>query len=69
MALRQGVDELERQKQRFIGEASKAQKERDIADLTSANYRQQMEAASERNTALVKKCETYVEENKSFKEK
>jgi chromosome segregation ATPase len=69
MALRQGVDELERQKQHFIDEASKAQKERDIADLTSSNYRQQIELAQERNIALVKKCETYVGENKALKEK
>uniref|UniRef100_A0AC34F933 Uncharacterized protein n=1 Tax=Panagrolaimus sp. ES5 TaxID=591445 RepID=A0AC34F933_9BILA len=69
MALRQGVDELERQKQRFIDEASKAQKERDIADLTSQNYRQQIEVAQDRNIALVKKCEVYVEENKAYKEK
>uniref|UniRef100_A0A914Y7A5 Uncharacterized protein n=2 Tax=Panagrolaimus superbus TaxID=310955 RepID=A0A914Y7A5_9BILA len=69
MALRQGVDELERQKQRYIDEASKAQKERDIADLTSQNYRQQIEVAQDRNIALVKKCEVYVEENKAYKEK
>jgi chromosome segregation ATPase len=68
-ALRQGVDELERQKQHFIDEASKAQKERDIADVTSSHYRQQIEVAQERNIALVKKCEGYVEENKSLKEK
>lgn len=69
VALRQGVDDLERQKQKYIDEAAKAQKERDIADMASHNYRVQMETASERNIALVKKCEGYVEENKAIKEK
>uniref|UniRef100_A0A7E4VWC8 Myosin_tail_1 domain-containing protein n=1 Tax=Panagrellus redivivus TaxID=6233 RepID=A0A7E4VWC8_PANRE len=68
-ALRQGVDEIESDKQRYMDEAMKAKKERDIADATSDNFRQQMEVVSERNTALVKKCEGYVEENKNLKEK
>uniref|UniRef100_A0AC34RP17 Uncharacterized protein n=1 Tax=Panagrolaimus sp. JU765 TaxID=591449 RepID=A0AC34RP17_9BILA len=68
-SLKAEYETLAREKQKWLDEVEKYKKERDIADKSADNFRDQMSVISERNTTLVKKCEEVVLDNKNYKDK
>ena len=67
--LKTEFENIVKERSKWMEESDKFRKERDIADKSAENFRNQLNIISERNTSLVKKCEQLSAENKDYKEK
>ncbi|KAE9554334.1 hypothetical protein FO519_002444 [Halicephalobus sp. NKZ332] len=67
--LKTEFENVVKERGKWIEESEKLRKERDIAEKSAENFRDQLNVISERNTSLVKKCEQLSAENKDYKEK